>query len=182
VCIGTWPWCSRAFVIVCSRSCFRVICGGCGRGNMRHVHQILNFPEWIHFSCHVEIFDDLMNTRQHLFHRSGQLSEISNWYASVTDLVERWGYPLEHYTVQTHDGYLLGLYRISHGRSHDARNHTSNRCRRELWFPCKLDRVRHCGECGIAAYNASVAFRSPFFDTFCALLAALPVCRSTMPM
>lgn len=56
-----------------------------------------------------------------------EVTTIQSNVFSMQDLVERWDYPLEHYTVQTHDGYLLGLYRISHGRSHDARNHTSNR-------------------------------------------------------
>lgn len=37
----------------------------------------------------------------------------------VTGLVEHWGYSLEYYEVQTHDGYLLGLYRIPSGK-HDS--------------------------------------------------------------
>ena len=42
-------------------------------------------------------------------------ASISAWW--IADLVEPWGYPLEHYTVQTHDGFLLGLFRIPTGRS-----------------------------------------------------------------
>ena len=35
--------------------------------------------------------------------------------ACSADLVTPYGYPLEQYTVPTRDGYLLGLFRISHG-------------------------------------------------------------------
>jgi len=36
---------------------------------------------------------------------------------TMQGLVEPWGYPLEHYTVPTTDGFILGLYRIPTGRN-----------------------------------------------------------------
>eukprot|EP00057_Strongylocentrotus_purpuratus_P024765 XP_011679239.1 PREDICTED: gastric triacylglycerol lipase-like [Strongylocentrotus purpuratus] len=40
----------------------------------------------------------------------------------MSGLIWSKGYPVEEYTVQTEDGYLLGLFRIPHGRQNNSKN------------------------------------------------------------
>ncbi|OWF52686.1 gastric triacylglycerol lipase-like [Mizuhopecten yessoensis] len=56
---------------------------------------------------------------------------LRNWihsdpevFMNVSQLVTSKGYPCEEYTIETKDGYLLGIQRIPHGR--DNRHHTHN--------------------------------------------------------
>lgn len=45
---------------------------------------------------------------------------MAQGFPRIADLVLPFGYPLEEYTVRTEDGYLLGLFRIPHGRDSEA--------------------------------------------------------------
>ncbi|XP_060080217.1 gastric triacylglycerol lipase-like [Ylistrum balloti] len=53
-------------------------------------------------------------------------------FMNVSQLITSKGYPCEEYTVETKDGYLLGIQRIPHGRHN--KHHTPNKLPRPVVF------------------------------------------------
>ena len=66
---------------------------------------------------------------------SNVLWHLTSNLAVVADLVKPAGYVLEEYTVQTTDGFLLGLYRIPFGQHESAQQARCVVCSSQLCTP-----------------------------------------------
>ncbi|XP_030835488.1 gastric triacylglycerol lipase [Strongylocentrotus purpuratus] len=78
-----------------------------------------------------DVLDDLRKLSKTWQRKSAVRStQVPGWpwpvdpdvYYNMSGLIWSKGYPVEEYTVQTEDGYLLGLFRIPHGRQNNSKN------------------------------------------------------------
>ncbi|XP_054773172.2 gastric triacylglycerol lipase-like [Lytechinus pictus] len=78
-----------------------------------------------------DVLDDLQKLSKSWRLKSGiRATQAPDWpwpvdpdvYYNMSGLIWSKGYPVEEYTVQTEDGYLLGLFRIPHGRQNNSKN------------------------------------------------------------
>ncbi|XP_067129976.1 gastric triacylglycerol lipase-like [Centruroides vittatus] len=72
--------------------------------------------------CFLFLWSSLLNSSTSSFIESRVLEVDPDANRNVTEIIISRGYPVEEYTVQTRDGYLLKLFRIPYGRENREKN------------------------------------------------------------